>query len=281
MLADKHVRLIIGAMAVGVLVAPMLAQSPASAAGRAVSSAPMPTIQVDPAQWAPTPGRRAAASTGSNKTFYSDNWSGYAAQATKPFTLVQTTYTQPAVTCPVAKAYTVFWVGLDGYNNGTVEQDGTGAYCNDTTPEYFAWWEMFPTYGIEKTTMPISPGNKITALVRFGGGVYTMTVTDVTSGQHFTEKKTCASGLTCARDSAEWIVERPGYGGGVYAPLADWGTMKVPGDEAATGGASQPVKAFSNTPIDMVNLADTYYLAKVGTLNPAGLSFPDTWDKAQ
>jgi hypothetical protein len=276
-----HVRLIRGAMAIGALVAPVLAQSPAAAAGRSVSSAPIPSVQVDPGQRAPTPKSPSAAVIGSNSPVYYYNWSGYAAQAKKPFTLVQTTYTQPAVKCPVANAYVVFWVGFDGFTNGTVEQDGTGAYCNGTTPEYFAWWEMFPTYSIQKTTMPISPGNKITALVTFGGGFYTMTVTDVTSGKHFTETKKCATGLTCARDSAEWIVERPGYGGHDYVPLADWGTMKVPGDEAATGGASQPVKAFSNTPIDMINLTDTYYLAKVGTLNAAGLSFPDTWDKAQ
>ncbi len=276
-----HVRLIRGAMAVGALVVPVLAQSPASAAGRAVSSVPMQTIQADPGLRAPTPRWPSAAVTGSNSPVYYYNWSGYAAQATKPFTLVQTTYTQPSVTCPVAKAFTVFWVGFDGFTDGTVEQDGTAAYCNGTTPEYFAWWEMFPTYSIEKSTMPISPGNKITALVTFRGGAYAMTVTDVTSGQHFTEKKKRATGLSCSRDSAEWIVERPGYGGEDYAPLADWRTMNVAGDEAATGGVSQPVKAFSNTPIDMVNLADTYSLAKVGTLNPAGISFPDTWDKSQ
>jgi hypothetical protein len=46
----------------------------------------------------------------------------------KPYTYVHSTFVQPTITCPgVADQYTSNWVGLDGYNDETVEQDGTAA----------------------------------------------------------------------------------------------------------------------------------------------------------
>lgn len=35
-------------------------------------------------------------------------------------------------------------MGLDGFDNQTVEQDGTLAYCFEGAAYYFTWWEMFP-----------------------------------------------------------------------------------------------------------------------------------------
>ena len=280
--STRRARGIIGAVALGGLLVPALAGSASAAAGTADPTGTLLPLQADPGQRAPTPNWAVTPSlAGSNPPVFYYNWSGYAATAKAPFTVVQSTYKQPAVTCPVAAAYTVFWVGFDGFTNGTVEQDGTLAYCNGKTPEYKSWWEMFPTNNINPV-FTVAPGDTIKAVVTFQGGTYTMTVQDTTNGRHFTEKRTCAKGLTCSRDSAEWIVERPGYGGHNYAPLADWGTMNVPGDKAATGTAApQPVKAFTNTPINMINLADSYYLAEVGALNAAGLSFPDTWENTQ
>lgn len=261
-------------LAAGALVIPAALVSPAGAGG--TPGAPV----LDPGQPAPAPpgARPDAVPAGSKPTVYYYNWSGYAAQTAKPFTEVESTYVQPKVTCPVTSAYTVFWVGFDGFSNSTVEQDGTLANCAGTsTPKYQAWWEMYPTYDIQPT-FTVAPGDTIKAVVTYqSNGDYVMTVDDVTSGKHVTKTKTCAKGLTCARNSAEWIVERPGYGGENYTPLADWGKMAVSGDQAAAGGALSPVTSFSYTPIDMVNKKDTYYLALVGSLNAAGRSFPDTW----
>ena len=57
-------------------------------------------------------------------------------------------FVQPAITCSGAKdLVTSNWVGLDGFENDTVEQDGTAAYCagpGNHTPKYYAWIELFP-----------------------------------------------------------------------------------------------------------------------------------------
>src|SRR5579884_4318905 len=72
----------------------------------------------------------------------STNWSGYAVTGNR-FTSVSASWTEPAVTCS-GTAYSSFWVGLDGDTSNTVEQTGTDADCSGSTPQYYAWYEMYP-----------------------------------------------------------------------------------------------------------------------------------------
>src|SRR5215470_12480126 len=70
------------------------------------------------------------------------NWAGYADDNTagNSFSTVTANWTEPAVTCPAhGTQYAVFWVGIDGFSSGTVEQDGTLAECNRGTATYFSW----------------------------------------------------------------------------------------------------------------------------------------------
>ena len=83
---------------------------------------------------------------------------------------------------------------------------------------------------------------------------------------------------TCARASAEWIVERPGYGGTNFAPLADWGTTSLGSDKAASSAGGKPISAFTSFEVDMVSNDETHELATVGPLADHGRSFSDTWD---
>jgi hypothetical protein len=220
------------------------------------------------------------------------NWSGYAATAASPFLQAQTTYTQPAASCPVPRAWTVFWVGFDGFQNETVEQAGTAAQClgESSEPVYYAWWEMYPTNMIQVTPIKINPGDKIVAKVAFNPRTnkFSLGVMDTTDKEHFTEVTACAAQLKCERASAEWIVERPTVEGS-FAPLADWGTMLLKGDRAAVAAmpsepkpTMQPLSAFSNSAITMVNSPEANeQLAAPGPLNRMGIRFGDTWLAAQ
>jgi hypothetical protein len=91
---------------------------------------------------------------------------------------------------------------------------------------------MFSVKGSRgKTNVPISPGDTISASVRYRHGKYDLEVRDETNGHHISTTKTCAS--TCARDSAEWIVERAGNG--KYS-LAQYGSVQF----TATSVAASP-----------------------------------------
>jgi Peptidase A4 family len=75
---------------------------------------------------------------------------------------------QPKASCAAGSQYAAFWVGLDGYTSKTVEQIGTEADCSGPTPQYHAWYEVYPGAGVNFTN-PVSPGDKFTGTVTSQG----------------------------------------------------------------------------------------------------------------
>ncbi len=175
----------------------------------------------------PSTGRSGART--SVKLVTSINWSGYglgdgvnginAAPQKTAFTYVSGTWTVPVTTCNTRELrFDSDWVGLDGLNDETVEQLGTTGYCYLGEAYYTAWIEMFPAPS-EAPANPIAvqPGQSITASVTRTAYKYTLTLTDNTTKQHFTQTETVKTICTdtpsiCPLNaSAEWIVERPAF----------------------------------------------------------------------
>jgi len=176
---------------------------------------------------------------------YSGNWSGYVATPktgkAKAFKAVSANYSVPSVNCSATNyAFSYHWVGLDGWTDGTVEQDGVGSFCVSGSPVYFAWYEMYPAGAVEEFSA--NPGDAITSSVTYNGaGNYSLALTDQTTGQNFNVSENCAS--TCNNSSAEVITE--GYTSAPYQGTADFGqehydTASVTGAAGATGGLTGP-----------------------------------------
>jgi hypothetical protein len=228
------------------------------------------------------PGSPSALATG--PTFTSRNWDGFVSYAPSAgatdFNAVHGTWVQPTVTCPKPNAWTVFWVGLDGWFDNTVEQGGSSAQCVNGVPQYTTWWEMFPTNAIQ-TVFTIAPGDTIDATVTFSAATrqYTITVRDVTSNRSFTQTPTCASNLTCSRSSADWIAEDVGmFGGGNFFPLANYGTMRFRSSTATSlTGHRGPISdaSWQNSPVQEQSGGVTY--ATVSSLDRTGQSFSCTF----
>jgi hypothetical protein len=219
------------------------------------------------------PGKRSLGTT-------SYNWSGYVDLKTstnKKYSAISAQWTEPSVTCPSKEDQSaVFWVGLDGWNDSTVEQDGTFAQCYLGTAYYYTWWEMYPTNDIQ-TVGTISPGDSITSTVTYSGGTYTLSVTDSsTPSASFTEHETCASNLSCKRSSSEWIAEAPSGSRGLF-PLADFGTWALSHATVTGTSGSGVIGTFSNEQIVMIDSGDDYNLATPSSLNGSGNGFTDTW----
>src|SRR3954470_985054 len=96
----------------------------------------------------------------SNST--STNWSGYAVTGGR-YTRVSSSWTVPSVSC-AGTAYSSFWVGLDGDTSGTVEQTGTDSDCSGSTPQYYAWYEMYPKFPVNFSN-PVQAGDNMSASV--------------------------------------------------------------------------------------------------------------------
>ena len=258
----------------------------------AVGTTSLPAAASTTAENTPLPGgplihsSSATSSDASTTTTISLNWSGYAVTGKKPYTYVHSTFVQPTITCPgVADQYTSNWVGLDGYNDQTVEQDGTAAWCggaNDTTPKYEAWYEMFPAFSAN--VFKVKPGDVIDESVKYTGGKFNLTIGDVNSGKHFTIIKPCAS---CQRASAEWIIERPALCNNTetkcfLTALADYHTATMGQAQAqVAGGKVKGIGGFNNVPIFMVDPLNSGGFISLDTVGPlSGPSFEATWDRS-
>jgi len=210
----------------------------------------------------------------------SSNWSGYAIETnlTHPqkgaVTDVKGSWTVPAVdysTTP--NAYSSFWIGIDGYSSGTVEQIGTSSDASSGSPKYYVWYEMYPKWPVV-LNMVISPGDMMSAEVRYlGNGKFQLTITDTTTGASFT---TTQKSPSAKRSSAEWIAEAPSSG--KVLPLADFGTVYFENAQATLNGITGSINnsAWQYDAITMTTSSGTVK-ALPSSLSPDGRSFSVTW----
>jgi len=218
------------------------------------------------------------------------NWSGYAEEAApnQKFNYVSSEFTQAAVNCTSGQKFTNTsnWVGLDGFENDTVEQDGTAAYCagpGNHTAKYYAWIELFPLP--EVIAFTVKPGDVISALVRStNAGRFTLTVSDLTSGM---SKSQSAAGPTDQRASAEWIIERPAECNNsetkcFITPLANFGTTEMTENVAGVQGQA-PVGLGSLPNANQIFMIQTtknggfYSLVNVSPVDTAANAFSVQW----
>jgi hypothetical protein len=176
----------------------------------------------------------------------STNWSGYAATAST-YTSVASSWTEPTGHCSSSpNSFSSFWVGLDGFNSGSVEQTGTDVDCSGTTPRYYAWYEMFPAFPVNYSNT-VRPGDHLSASVTYlGSNRFSLFISDSTQGWSHTTTKSLSG---AARSSAEVIAEAPSSSSGVL-PLADFGTVSLSG---STANGSAIGNDSGITQITMVN----------------------------
>lgn len=225
-----------------------------------------------------------------------ENWSGYAATGTT-YSAVTASWHVPSLTCPSGQANTFSsqWVGIDGVNDATVEQDGTEADCTGATASYGAWYEMFGDSAVSGgAAVPIASGctglaschvgvgDLITATVTAAGnGSWTLSMNDATSPDVWKFTTTISAPTTApTRSSAEWIVERPevctGHNQCGITPLADFGTVQFTNATATTTNVAQSIGELGGEPIEMVSSStDSTLLALPG--QPSGSGFTDAW----
>jgi hypothetical protein len=206
-------------------------------------------------------------------------WSGYADPgAAGAFTRVTGSWVVPTATCTSATSAAVFWVGLDGLSDSTLEQSGTLVECTSGSPSYFDWWEIYPSTGIQ-AVHPVRRGDHIVSTVTFSNGRYVMSVKDTTTpADSFTITRAC--GATPCRDtSAEWIAEAPSNGTGIL-PLTNFGHWALTGAHTTYRGSSRTITGPPQS--DRITMFDTNSRIKAvpGAPNSTGTAFRVTWKRS-
>lgn len=294
--------------AVALVAVPAVALLVASSAGAAPTAAQDPAVAAATAsaQAHPTPLHLIQAhGTGvlngpagtSNAVEASSNWAGYVSTGSwngAGFRYVQATFNVPSVNCSNSTAGNANypdtfddWVGLDGvgYNFGastSVEQIGIYGQCTSGTPSYGAWWETYPN---PETPIgfTVSAGDAITANVFWDStrtvaqGQYLLALTDVTTGQTFSQYEACAA-ATCANSSAEVITEAPAVGTATL-PLADYGISNY--ENVAVTDRSGQRASFStpnwvNTEVEQLDSTGSTVVSAPGPLF-GGQAFSSYW----
>jgi len=222
----------------------------------------------------------------SHDSVHSTNWSGYAVTgSTGSVTDAKGSWIVPAIqgACSATNQYSSFWVGIDGYNSGTVEQTGTDSDCQNSVPTYYAWYEFYPHPSFIFSGLTIHPGDKISAEAHFSGRSFIVTITDTTTGQSASKSARVNS---AQRSSAEWIAEAPSSSGGVL-PLADFGTASLGTDNtgiastcyATISGTTGPIGSFNTANIHQITMVTSGGATKASpsALSSDGTSFTVKW----
>jgi len=152
-------------------------------------------------------------------TWVTPGWAGYVVRAAGgSFAQASGSWSQPRVVCNRPGSSVAIWLGLGGAGllSRTLEQVGTSADCSDRgQPSYTAWYELFPAAPVE-LPFAVSPGDKLHASVTVTGWLVSVTLTDASTGNAFSEEIWMRAPEV---DSAEWIVEAPSACLRTCAPL--------------------------------------------------------------
>ncbi len=166
----------------------------------------------------------------------STNWSGAVvfAPAGTPFRWVLGEWVIPDVDAPTENQwyYAASWVGIDGDGSGDVCQAGIGSQVyrsgSSLIRYFYPWFEWYPFPETAITTLPVGPGDMVTALLCAppGAGATQATVyfSNVTTGASTSVTFSAPSGTKLVGNCAEWIVEAPTVGG-QQSVMADFGQV--------------------------------------------------------
>jgi hypothetical protein len=216
------------------------------------------------------PGTRPVVVNGRRSISYSSNWSGYAVIGST-FSTATANWTQPAIDCTSGDGETDMspWVGIDGYNTDTVEQTGSSGDCDGTSPDYYAWFEMYPRNVriIDKT---VEPGDQFTATVTHTSGTnYQLVLEDITQG--WTNSVTRS--ISAKDASAEAVLEMAAN------HLTQWSGPDPFTDFTVDG---QPIGSYTSSPytIEQMEIEIGSTLCDTTSSLSDNENFTVTWDNA-
>ncbi|MDB5180210.1 MAG: hypothetical protein JWN12_842 [Candidatus Saccharibacteria bacterium] len=191
--------------------------------------------------------------TGSNSTtsYQSTNWSGYLSTGGS-FTAVSGTWIAPS---PTATSTTVesgdgTWIGIGGLSTSDLIQVGTQ---NTISPSGIVsttgFYELLPASAVGIGSLTITPGDTISAsITQTATSQWTISLTDVTTGQTFSTSVSYVSSLS----SAEWIQEDPSNPDGSLVLLDNFGTVQFSNATTIMNGTTMSAAASNASQITLV-----------------------------
>jgi len=189
----------------------------------------------------------------SNALEYSLNWAGAVWDSYPSGTFKSVTGTfvvpTPQAVSGSSTGSASAWVGIDGDTCDTaILQTGVDFTVTDGVVSFEGWYEWYPDYAYDFSSLTIHSGDTITLTVTASTTkTGTAVIENKTTGQTVTESITSASAL--CEENAEWIVEDYEQGGALVK-FANFGTVTFTNAEATTSSGST-IGPSGSTTIDM------------------------------
>ncbi len=217
----------------------------------------------------------------------SNNWCGYVAAKNltmvipNSVTAVSGTWVVPTVSAPsspqIPDTYSSVWIGIDGYNNSTVEQIGTAHEWHSGQVVHYAWFEMYPNAAFEISGFPVIPGDVISTAIEYkGNNIFLMTISNTTRKVYTTIPTAYTTSKTAVRGCAEWIAEAPFMK--TILPLAHFSPIAFTKCTATIGGVTGGINN-PNWKNDNIAMKSPVMVPKAtaSALQANGQSFNVTW----
>jgi hypothetical protein len=165
------------------------------------------------------------------------------------------------------------WIGIGGVSTNDLIQVGTQ---NIITPNgqvsTAAFYELLPNYSQSISSVTVTPGDTITAsLVKISGNQWTISITDQTNGQSYTNSVSYAS----SQSSAEWIEEDPSFSTNRQIPFDNFGTASLADGATIINGSAVSIAGSQAQAITMLNKAGQT-VATPSAIGSDGASFSIT-----
>lgn len=171
--------------------------------------------------------------TNETEAEYSSNWSGAVLTAPPSGTIFTSVSAQITVPSPVpvngqAGAASA-WVGIDGdiYQNAILQTGIDFRVDSNNAVSYSAWYEWYPDYAYDFSSINISTGDVISlSVVSSDSSSGTATIKNLSNGQMVSRSLFAPnSSATLSGQNTEWIVEDFSEDG-AFVPFANFGTVK-------------------------------------------------------
>jgi hypothetical protein len=214
--------------------------------------------------------------------FTSANWSGYVAAPSLSksvpgsVSLVTGSWTVPKLEATYNESDCAIWVGIDGFQDASVEQIGTSHNWVKGAQENYAWFEMYPNPSYEINGFPANAGDLIEATVKYeGNNTFKMTLSNHTRHVKTTIPVEYTKTTQASRRSAEWIVEAPFLKS--ILPLSDFKVTGLKDCFAMINGIKGPINDRFWVS-DVITMKTSHTIkAKPSLLLDGGKAFNVTW----
>jgi hypothetical protein len=217
----------------------------------------------------------------------SNNWCGYVAakNLTSPVahsvTAVAGSWVVPNISAPstanLPNTYSSLWIGIDGYNNPTVEQIGTAHEWHNGKVTHYAWFEMYPNAAFEISNFPMAPGDVISAAIEYkGNNIFLMTISNATRKVYASIPTVYTTSKSATCSCAEWVVEAPFMK--TILPLAHFSVIPFTNCITTIGGVTGSINN-PNWKNDNIAMKSPVMVPKAtaSALQANGQSFNVTW----